>query len=46
MVYNGLTLAIIAGVPLGVLLAQGFGWRPHLSSAWPDSLRIPCSEHL
>jgi predicted MFS family arabinose efflux permease len=27
MVYNGLTLAIIAGVPLGVLVGQGFGWR-------------------
>jgi predicted MFS family arabinose efflux permease len=26
-VYNGLTLAIIAGVPLGVLVGQGFGWR-------------------
>jgi predicted MFS family arabinose efflux permease len=24
---NGLTLAIIAGVPLGVLVGQGFGWR-------------------
>lgn len=24
---TGLTLAIIAGVPLGVLLGQGFGWR-------------------
>jgi predicted MFS family arabinose efflux permease len=27
MVTNGLTLAIIAGVPLGVLMGQGFGWR-------------------
>jgi MFS family permease len=27
MVINGLTLAIIAGVPLGVLVGQGFGWR-------------------
>jgi predicted MFS family arabinose efflux permease len=27
MVTNGLTLAIIAGVPLGVLIGQGFGWR-------------------
>jgi predicted MFS family arabinose efflux permease len=27
MVYNGLTLAIIAGVPLGVLVGRGFGWR-------------------
>src|SRR5437763_1950908 len=27
MVTNGLTLAIIAGVPLGVLVGQGFGWR-------------------
>jgi predicted MFS family arabinose efflux permease len=27
MVTNGLTLAIIAGAPLGVLVAQGFGWR-------------------
>jgi predicted MFS family arabinose efflux permease len=26
-VTTGLTLAIIAGVPLGVLLGQGFGWR-------------------
>jgi predicted MFS family arabinose efflux permease len=26
-VTNGLTLAIIAGVPLGVLVGQGFGWR-------------------
>src|ERR1700752_4494902 len=24
---TGLTLAIIAGVPLGVLVGQGFGWR-------------------
>jgi predicted MFS family arabinose efflux permease len=27
MVTNGLTLAIIAGVPLGVLVGQSFGWR-------------------
>jgi MFS transporter, DHA1 family, inner membrane transport protein len=27
MVTNGLTLAIIAGVPLGVLVGAGFGWR-------------------
>src|SRR6201985_3183686 len=27
LVTNGLTLAIIAGVPLGVLIGQGFGWR-------------------
>jgi predicted MFS family arabinose efflux permease len=27
MVLNGLTLAIIVGVPLGVLVGQGFGWR-------------------
>jgi MFS transporter, DHA1 family, inner membrane transport protein len=27
MVTNGLTLAIIAGVPLGVLVGQRFGWR-------------------
>ncbi|WP_407158303.1 MFS transporter [Bradyrhizobium sp. STM 3557] len=27
MVTNGLTLAIIAGVPLGVLVGEGFGWR-------------------
>jgi predicted MFS family arabinose efflux permease len=27
MVTNGLTLAIIAGVPLGVLVGQAFGWR-------------------
>jgi predicted MFS family arabinose efflux permease len=27
MVTTGLTLAIIAGVPLGVLVGQGFGWR-------------------
>lgn len=27
MVTNGLTLAIVAGVPLGVLVGQGFGWR-------------------
>jgi predicted MFS family arabinose efflux permease len=27
MVTNGLTLAIIAGVPLGVLVGQVFGWR-------------------
>jgi MFS transporter, DHA1 family, inner membrane transport protein len=27
MVTNGLTLAIIAGVPLGVVLGQSFGWR-------------------
>jgi predicted MFS family arabinose efflux permease len=26
-VTNGLTLAIIAGVPLGVLLGENFGWR-------------------
>lgn len=26
-VMTGLTLAIVAGVPLGVLIAQGFGWR-------------------
>jgi predicted MFS family arabinose efflux permease len=26
-VTNGLTLAIIAGVPLGVLVGQGLGWR-------------------
>jgi predicted MFS family arabinose efflux permease len=27
MVTNGLTLAIIAGAPLGVLVGEGFGWR-------------------
>jgi predicted MFS family arabinose efflux permease len=27
MVTNGLTLAIIAGVPLGVLVGERFGWR-------------------
>jgi predicted MFS family arabinose efflux permease len=27
LVTNGLTLAIIAGVPLGVLVGEGFGWR-------------------
>lgn len=27
MVTTGLTLAIVAGVPLGVLIGQGFGWR-------------------
>jgi predicted MFS family arabinose efflux permease len=27
VVTTGLTLAIIAGVPLGVLLGEGFGWR-------------------
>lgn len=27
MVTTGLTLAIIAGVPLGVLIGEGFGWR-------------------
>jgi MFS transporter, DHA1 family, inner membrane transport protein len=27
VVTNGLTVAIIAGVPLGVLVGQGFGWR-------------------
>src|ERR1700748_281861 len=27
MVTNGLTLAIIAGVPLGLLVGEGFGWR-------------------
>jgi predicted MFS family arabinose efflux permease len=27
MVTNGLTLAIIAGVPFGVLVGDGFGWR-------------------
>ena len=27
MVTNGLTLAIIAGVPLGALVGEGFGWR-------------------
>jgi DHA1 family inner membrane transport protein len=27
VVTNGLTLAIIAGVPLGVLVGEGFGWR-------------------
>src|SRR4030095_12677210 len=27
MVTNGLTLAIIAGVPLGVLIGEAFGWR-------------------
>ena len=27
MVANGLTLAIIAGVPLGVLVGESFGWR-------------------
>ena len=27
MVTNGLTLAIIAGVPLGVVVGQSFGWR-------------------
>jgi predicted MFS family arabinose efflux permease len=27
MVMNGLTLAIIAGVPLGVLVGERFGWR-------------------
>jgi DHA1 family inner membrane transport protein len=27
MVTNGLTLAIIAGVPLGVLIGESFGWR-------------------
>jgi predicted MFS family arabinose efflux permease len=27
IVTTGLTLAIVAGVPLGVLVGQGFGWR-------------------
>ena len=27
MITGGLTVAIIAGVPLGVLLGEGFGWR-------------------
>jgi predicted MFS family arabinose efflux permease len=27
MVTSGLTLAIVAGVPLGVLVGEGFGWR-------------------
>ena len=27
MVTNGLTLAIVAGVPLGVVVGQSFGWR-------------------
>jgi predicted MFS family arabinose efflux permease len=27
MVTNGLSLAIVAGVPLGVLVGQSFGWR-------------------
>jgi predicted MFS family arabinose efflux permease len=27
MVTNGLTLSIIAGVPLGVMVGEGFGWR-------------------
>jgi predicted MFS family arabinose efflux permease len=27
MVTNGLILANIAGVPLGVLVGEGFGWR-------------------
>jgi MFS transporter, DHA1 family, inner membrane transport protein len=27
MVSNGLTLAIVAGVPPGVLVGEGFGWR-------------------
>ena len=27
MVTTGLTLAIVAGVPLGVLIGEGFGWR-------------------
>ena len=27
IVTNGLTLAIIVGVPLGVLVGEGFGWR-------------------
>ncbi len=27
LVTNGLTLAIVAGVPLGVLVGEGFGWR-------------------
>ena len=27
VVTNGLTLAIVAGVPLGVLIGDGFGWR-------------------
>jgi predicted MFS family arabinose efflux permease len=27
IVTTGLTLAIVAGVPLGVLIGEGFGWR-------------------
>ena len=27
MITGGLTLAIVAGVPLGVLVNEGFGWR-------------------
>ena len=34
MITGGLTLAIVAGVALGVLVNGGFGWRA-TSSAWP-----------
>jgi predicted MFS family arabinose efflux permease len=37
MVTNGLTLAIIAGVPLGALVGEGFGWRRARAwSSWSD----------
>jgi predicted MFS family arabinose efflux permease len=40
-VTTGLTLAIIAGVPLGVLVGQDFGWRAP-SSAWRRWRRFHC----
>ena len=43
---SGLTLAIVAGVPLGVLVGEGFGWRAtFLGVAGLAALSLRSEEH-